>query len=340
MICGLGLSAVGPDLLLRVPTEFIDLSDEVARSKPVDLFGLGETVNPNVLAGALLLPIPLLLALAVRTSWLKQRWLPPFLLLVLLPMAAALILAQSRGSYLALLLAVIVVITLRWPWAGVAMGISLITTVIVLSFDGIGLLLSTLGSDGSVGSFSGRVEIWQGSLLALQDYALTGAGLDQFLPVVTPTYLGEQWQDRIPHAHNLLLQIGMDLGVPGIIIYAWLWIAAIRILVRIIQNDGYQEEVNPIEARHTMQRHSRSTHGTAQADNKIDNQSRSSRRRQRILARRRASLRWALAVGTLGALVGMFIHGLVDAVTWGTKLAFYPWLFYALISLLVIDNEN
>jgi len=30
----------------------------------------------------------------------------------------------------------------------------------------------------------------------------------------------------------------------------------------------------------------------------------------------------------------MFIHGLVDAVVWGTKLAFLPWLFFALAALL------
>ena len=46
--------------------------------------------------------------------------------------------------------------------------------------------------------------------------------------------------------------------------------------------------------------------------------------------RRRHHLTWALSAGLLAAFTGMALHGLVDAVTWGTKLAFLPWLCYAL----------
>ena len=45
-----------------------------------------------------------------------------------------------------------------------------------------------------------------------------------------------------------------------------------------------------------------------------------------------------LTIGATGSLVGMIVHGLLDAVTWGTKLAFVPWLLYAAIVVLVIDS--
>ena len=45
-----------------------------------------------------------------------------------------------------------------------------------------------------------------------------------------------------------------------------------------------------------------------------------------------------LAAGTLGALTAMIVHGLFDAVTWGTKLSFMPWLLFALATLLYLPS--
>lgn len=327
IVCGLLLTAVGPELLLRVPTEFFTFTDEVAQSKPIDFWGLGETINPNVLAGALLLPIPLLVALAVRTSWTKRRWFPPLLLIPALFMVFILVLVQSRGSYLALILALMIVIAMRWPLAGVAMFITMVATAITLAFSDTILLLDAFGSDGSVTSFSARLDIWQSSLLALRDYAFTGVGLGSFILVLPFEYPADFWTPATLHAHNLFLQIGMDLGVPGMILYGWLLIQAFRMQIEIIRNDGYESA------------HDTDTHeviGLAEEPFTARRSSSQWRQRQRLRvhARRSASLRWCLAAGTMGTLIAMLIHGLVDAVTWGTKLAFLPWLFYVLIALI------
>jgi len=37
--------------------------------------------------------------------------------------------------------------------------------------------------------------------------------------------------------------------------------------------------------------------------------------------------------------VGMLVHGLLDAVTWGTKLAFVPWILFALITQLFLYTQ-
>lgn len=327
MLFGLLLTAVGPELLLRVPQKLFYFSEEVARSEPIDLFGWGETVNPNVLAGALLLPIPLVVALAVRTGWSKRRWAPPLLLLFALPMVVTLILAQSRGSYLALLLALLFVIIVRWPWIGLAIGITVVTMVGVFALSDTTFYLGAFGSDGNVTSFSGRLEIWVASLQAVRDYALTGVGLGHFALVVPAAYPAAVWNGQIPHAHNLLLQVGIDLGLPGLLCYAWLIGVAIHALVVVIRNDGYVPSRKKAAASPPRYR----------AD--MDSRARARVRRQRVHARRRASLRWALAVGTLGALIAMLAHGLVDAVTWGTKLAFVPWFLYALTALLTCQTE-
>lgn len=311
-VVGLLLALVGPAILLTVPTEFMQFDAEVVQSKPADLFGSGETVNPNVLAGVLLLPIPLLVALGLRRGWARYRWLPSLLLAPALYIGWALLLSQSRGSYLALMVALFVVFTLRWPWSSLAFGVALLATTVSVMVDGSVLLLDPVGSDAS----SGRIEIWGKSLLALRDFWPTGIGIGTFdliipalYPYANPLYNG------IEHAHNLLLQVGVDLGLPGLVLFLWLLVAVIRLLIYVIRNGGAPaESTSPRPFERQPKPHARHT--------------------QRRSTHRQAALRWALAVGTLGAVVGMLVHGLVDAVTWGTKLAFLPWLFYALSALL------
>jgi len=51
------------------------------------------------------------------------------------------------------------------------------------------------------------------------------------------------------------------------------------------------------------------------------------------------ALHRTLAIGATGSLVGMLVHGLLDAVTWGTKLAFVPWVLFALITQLFLATQ-
>ncbi|MEZ4736424.1 MAG: hypothetical protein R3E79_55770 [Caldilineaceae bacterium] len=47
-----------------------------------------------------------------------------------------------------------------------------------------------------------------------------------------------------------------------------------------------------------------------------------------------------MAAGCLATLVGMQVHGLLDAVTWRNKLALLPWLTFAQITLLYRYTED
>ena len=152
--------------------------------------------------------------------------------------------------------------------------------------------------------------------MALRDFWPTGIGIGTFnliIPVLYP--YANPLYNGVEHAHNLLLQVGVDLGLPGLVLFIWLLVAVIRVLISVIRNGG---AVAAAASPTALERQPKSrTHHV-----------------QRRVAHRQAALRWALAVGTLGAVVGMLVHGLVDAVTWGTKLAFLPWLFYTLAALL------
>jgi putative inorganic carbon (HCO3(-)) transporter len=65
-------------------------------------------------------------------------------------------------------------------------------------------------------------------------------GMNNFrrvMPVLYPPFSGPFIAD-IAHAHNHLLQAGLDLGLPGLVAYVALWLGAGFLLVQIITQTG------------------------------------------------------------------------------------------------------
>jgi putative inorganic carbon (HCO3(-)) transporter len=66
---------------------------------------------------------------------------------------------------------------------------------------------------------AGRSELWQRAIYMLQDFPYTGIGLGTFsrvMPVLYPAFtIGPDAE--APHAHSLYLQMGIDLGIPGLV---------------------------------------------------------------------------------------------------------------------------
>jgi putative inorganic carbon (HCO3(-)) transporter len=83
-------------------------------------------------------------------------------------------------------------------------------------------MLEKLISTGSTGVVPGRLEMWSRALYMLQDFPFTGIGMGAYQDVANALYpfflLGPD--ANAPHAHNLFLQVGVDLGIPGLV--AWL----------------------------------------------------------------------------------------------------------------------
>jgi putative inorganic carbon (HCO3(-)) transporter len=282
LIVGIGLTLAAPLLseltgskLFRVPL----IGNVLERLKTL----LPGTVNANILAGALTLIIPMPVALAIRHDWARRRWLPISCALLSVMMLAALILTQSRGAYLATAVATGVILALRWPKLWYAVPVLLIAGGIAVIQIGPINLFGDAGSSSAINGLDGRLELWSRALYAISDFPFTGIGVGTFervIPVLYPLFsIGPD--TVIPHAHNLLLQVSVDLGLPGLIAYTALFI---NIFVMLINR----------------------------------------------LRQREAALEWALAAGTLGGLIAMFIHGLFDVPVWGTRPAVLPWLLIAL----------
>ncbi|MER3513799.1 MAG: hypothetical protein C4310_04935, partial [Chloroflexota bacterium] len=70
--------------------------------------------------------------------------------------------------------------------------------------------------------WEGRLELWSRALEAIADYPFTGIGMgtfDHVIPLRYPYVLLAGAELAVPHAHNLFLQVAVDLGLPGLIAF-------------------------------------------------------------------------------------------------------------------------
>lgn len=258
-----------------------------------------EHVNPNVMSGALALWTPIALFLAWRPLGAnkQQRWL---LRIVASASAVALTLAlyllRTRGVWLALSVALVLVALVRWPrfWRLLPL---LVTGLWLAVMQGwYARFIAAIFRDDPVGGLDVRYDIWARALLALREFSITGLGMGgwaQLSPLLYPSSMTSPLS-TIEHAHNLIIQIGVDLGVPGLIAYLALLGLSFGLATRA--------------------------------------------RRRFLAAANYPAANLSLAVWA--ALAAMLIHGLVDAVTWGTKPAVLAWVLLALCAVLYLHAEK
>lgn len=313
----------------------------------------GETIHANVLAGTLVLLAPLVIALTIpaplpirhvytsidheeaskliprqspsyQKQWRRVLWICIAMILVVL-----LVLTQSRGGYLAFGATVACLTVLRWP--RFALSIPLFLGLVLFGIYKLGAwnIFDLIGADNTFGGSEWRVLVWSASVQAVHDFAWTGIGIGNFRQVLPLLYPNPAIDNEIAtHAHNLLLQIWIDLGLVGLTSYIAFYATIIYKAGSVLQHTRTPQTtanilggtwdqnilISPPTNRHVM----------------------SNKRfvRQVVHLERTRQLHWSLAAGCLAALVGMQVHGLLDAVTWGNKLAFIPWLIFAQITLL------
>ena len=253
---------------------------------------LPQTVQKNVMGGTLAVILPLAFGLILAQQKGKYYQLRMGAACSgTLAIAAGLVLTQSRGAWLAVIVALVIMAALtatrRTRWLGVGAGLLGLALVIIALSGNLSPLLSQFLQSEALGGLDGRLEVWSRALMAIQDFAFTGIGLGGFssvIPAIYPYFLSGP--EPVPHAHNLFLQIGVDLGLPGLISFLlllfWLFKAGFT---------GW-----------------------------------------RNFSRRPAG--W-ITLGCLGSLCAMLTHGLVDAVSWGTKPAFLAW---AILGLLLASH--
>ncbi len=177
--------------------------------------------HPNIVGGFLAMATPITVAYA----WVGQRlWQRLVTALVLLVEVLVLILTQSRGAVLGLGVAVLVVAvsrSRRWGWLSAAVLVAAIGAIAIYGFQPTIELLLGGGADGLLRSAESRSELYSRGIYMLQDFSFTGVGLGMFpkvLPILYPLFSVDP-STELPHVHNVMLQMGVDHGIPGLVAY-------------------------------------------------------------------------------------------------------------------------
>ncbi len=173
--------------------------------------------NPNVLAEYLIMVIPLMLAAFIVSKTPKARLAAA---IAGLSAAGCLIYTWSRGAWLGFIIGILIFMLMysRNTLTGLlfcSLGIPFLPFVLPASITQRFLSIGNLGDS----STSYRVNIWRGVINMVQDYWQCGIGIgnDSFR-LVYPLY-ALSGIETAPHSHNLYLQILVELGAVGLIVF-------------------------------------------------------------------------------------------------------------------------
>ncbi len=169
--------------------------------------------NPNVLGEYILLVLPVSIGLMWTGKKIWHKLVYAGISAVLL---GALILTFSRGCWVGLMVAAAIFITFV---AGKLWGLGLIALPIIPAI----LPESIINRFTSIGdmkdsSTSYRVYIWMGTLAMIRDFWISGIGMGaEAFKAVYPFY---SYNGIVaPHSHNLFLQILVESGIMGIVLF-------------------------------------------------------------------------------------------------------------------------
>ena len=173
--------------------------------------------NPNVLAEYLIMVLPLVLAVFLIADQPKKRLASVIAGGII---GGCLIYTWSRGAWLGFLIGIVIFLLMYSRHTMTVMlfgcfGIPFLPFVLPASITQRFLSIGNLGDS----STSYRVNIWRGVGRMIGDYWQTGVGIgtDSFRRVY-PLY-ALSGIESAPHSHNLYLQILVEIGIVGLVVF-------------------------------------------------------------------------------------------------------------------------
>lgn len=181
------------------------------------LEGIGEISHPILGAYVIAVAIVWMLHLPPQQRWFQVLWA-----LSLLCLGAFLVLCQSRGAALGLLITLVAMPL----WCRDRRSCLIAGAAIVAAIVGFVVMYALVMSRGS----SYRPEILQASLQMIAQHPWTGLGLGSFYNVKA---VGLEFD----HAHNMFTHIAIELGIPGMLLWLSVWLCALREIWRARKTD-------------------------------------------------------------------------------------------------------
>jgi putative inorganic carbon (hco3(-)) transporter len=210
--------------------------------------GAADGFSPNPVAATMAVLLPLIVWWAGGSGQAapgsSYPWSRGLGVAAALLAAGVVVLSQSRGAWLGLAVAMCVRAALVAPVRSRG-----VVVAVAVAASGLGLValvapdLLSVARDGHW-FLGGRLELWDRGLAVIAHFPATGLGPNifrQVMPVVYPSFLGDPtWV--VPHVHNGLLQVAVDIGVPGLIAWTSLWTVAVRRLLARARTGGFSAE--------------------------------------------------------------------------------------------------
>jgi len=198
--------------------------------------------QPNEVAGTLVLVALPAFALALwvwsaHRSWRERAAVSCLLLAIVV----TLVLTQSRGALTGAAIGLLLVLWLLVPrlriWLAGAMIVGLVA---LLLNDPVSIANKLLQPSVACypttdpANLAVRLDIWSSALAVIRDAPLTGSGMNTFRYIMPERYpsalIPPGWD--VAHAHNVFLQVTIDLGLPGLIAYIAIYVISAILLVR------------------------------------------------------------------------------------------------------------
>ncbi len=109
-------------------------------------------------------------------------------------------------------------------------GVTLFATLLI-NQQGAGKLseMAVMGRTENVSSLTGRLPLWEELLTSLAKSPVLGYGYLAFWDADRVEYLSDTFRWEIPHGHNMYLDMALDVGIVGSLLYVcWLLSALVR----------------------------------------------------------------------------------------------------------------
>lgn len=176
--------------------------------------------NPNTLAYYIITVFPLSLAETVLAKERRERVLAGF---AAVSMLVCTVLTWSRGAWLGMAVSAFVFLMMlsSRAIAILPIGATILSLASAAAPRSFGARISSMVSMSDSANYY-RVRIWNGACDIIKRYFFGGIGIgeDIFGEIYTRVAAPEVWNAM--HAHSLWLQIIIELGAPGIIVFALL----------------------------------------------------------------------------------------------------------------------
>jgi O-antigen ligase len=183
------------------------------------LVGAAGAIDPNNFAASLLLP------LALAASGRNTRW--PLRLLLCGILVGGVLATGSRGGVIGVLIVLAVALTWGRKRKAVLRGVLKMLIVMVVIWVVVVTLFPVLLTRLSyVVVQDERLEIWPVGLKAFGRFGSIGAGFASFSTAYDAVGAGPAGYSR--GAHNIFLQIGVELGVSGLVLFCLCMVLALK----------------------------------------------------------------------------------------------------------------